>query len=433
MTAPPPDVGSQSARQTVEEAINNALPNVDDLPARSEFDITETEAQQAISSILSTSANAEAILNIQQSRKSSLLSTIFCDEFAKSSQAATVAVDSADIMEAISSSPVARASISTNTTAYNTISEDNMALGKYVAGLAGLIPQNYTTIDDVTSDNPSMDSVLAEQIAVDALLSSEVGITSVSNNPATALSSITGSPSAMDVLSNSQTAKDTIGAEGSAFSEIASNNMSIGKYAAGLSGLEPSDYADYSAVLSDSTAFSTLLGSSLGIEASVRSPVAFSLLLASPSSDDVWSEDTPSSTVWASGEPSVPTSGGVSGLSIDYNTVPGRLSGTGQALELSGSGANNQKAGPAGWTFTVDLSDYQTFEVYTQEVSTSGTIMAIVIGTEKVFKSSGSSGWTQRSFDVSSKSGPTDILLALTDDSLSTTAGVYQFDDLALN
>jgi len=46
--------GEISRREMVELALNNALPNVDDLPARSEYDITQSQLDAELSDIART-------------------------------------------------------------------------------------------------------------------------------------------------------------------------------------------------------------------------------------------------------------------------------------------------------------------------------------------------------------------------------------------
>ena len=88
-------------------------------------------------------------------------------------------------------------------------------------------------------------------------------------------------PFVMNAVSASQTARDAIGTDGVGYDAVAAVAMAIGKYAAGIAGLDPTAYADIDAVASDANAMDAVSASLLAYNAVFKSDYSVSSLWAS--------------------------------------------------------------------------------------------------------------------------------------------------------
>ena len=157
---------------------------------------------------------------------------------ASSSAMASVAA-SAPAMNAIARSANARAVIGSSGNGYDAIKVSPMAIGKLVAGFAGLDPTDFAH---------------------------------------------------MDAVAASAVARAAIGTSGAAYDAIKLSDLAMAKYIAGSAGLAPASVASLSAlmasasamqVVADSTpALAALVGSSLAIAAAVASTPAMAALVA---------------------------------------------------------------------------------------------------------------------------------------------------------
>jgi len=159
-----------------------------------------------------------------------------------------------------------------------------------------------TTMENVAGSPTVMDEVSTSSTAMDAVSTSS-----------TAMDAVSTSSTAMDAVSASQTARDAIGTDGVGYDAVASVAMAIGKYAAGIAGLTPTNYADIDAVASDanamdavstsSTAMDAVSASSTAMDAVMASLTARSLLLQSQfAAGSVWKDTNASQRIWEQGE-----------------------------------------------------------------------------------------------------------------------------------
>ncbi len=151
---------------------------------------------------------------------------------------------------------------------------------------------------------------------------SKTTMENVAGSP-TVMDEVSTSSTAMDAVSASQTARDAIGTDGVGYDAVASVAMAIGKYAAGIAGLTPTNYADINAVASDanamdavstsstamdavstsSTAMDAVSASSTAMDAVMASLTARSLLLQSQfAAGSVWKDTNASQRIWEQGE-----------------------------------------------------------------------------------------------------------------------------------
>ena len=115
-----------------------------------------------------------------------------------------------------------------------------LAVGKYIATLAGLSCSAYKDID----------AVVASQVAMTAVAASQV---------------------AMAAIQKSQTALNA----------IAASSMATAKYAAGAAGLNPADYADMTAIAASQVAMAAVAASSVAMAAVAASNTATKAIAAS--------------------------------------------------------------------------------------------------------------------------------------------------------
>ena len=227
VTAPPPDVGSMSTRELVEMAINNALPNIDDLPARSEYDITQSQLESELDAIAANAREIRSVFRGQPSAVSVSESVAAMDAVSASSTA----------MNAASASQTTRDVIYGSQLAFDAVAAKNMAIGKFVAGSAGLTPSNFAD---------------------------------------------------MDAVSASQAARDAVNASQAAFDIVSSLNMAIGKFVAGSAGLTPSNFADMDAVSASSTAMDAVSGSTIARTLAIGNQHAIDSLWSTTTGSETW-------------------------------------------------------------------------------------------------------------------------------------------------
>ena len=125
-----------------------------------------------------------------------------------------------------------------------------LAVGKSVATLAGLSCSAYKDIDAVAASSTAMAAIVAAPVAMAALWRSDTAIKALQAN-ATAWKTFTGATSAV-----------------------------MGKTVAILAGLNPSSYADMTAIAASSTAMAAIAASATARAAICASTVAYNYLLS---------------------------------------------------------------------------------------------------------------------------------------------------------
>jgi hypothetical protein len=147
--------GDASTRELVELAINNALPNIDDLPARSEFDITQPQLETELDNIAATQSDIRPVVRGQPS--------------------AVSVSESQTAMDAVSGSQTAMDAVSGSQTAIDAVIASQLALDTVVA--------SQTAMDAVSGSQTAMDAVSASQTAMDSVFDSGVALTAISKVP----------------------------------------------------------------------------------------------------------------------------------------------------------------------------------------------------------------------------------------------------------
>ena len=325
------------------------------------------------------------------------------------------------VMDAVSTSSTARDAIGTSGAGYDAIAAVAMAVGKYAAGIAGLDATTYADIDAVASDSTAMDAVST-------------------------------SSTAMDAVSMSQTARDVIGTSGVGYDAVAAVAMAIGKYAAGIAGLDPTAYADIDAVASDANAMDAVSTSSTAMDAVSTSQTAMDAVSTSaPAMDAVsasliartaaFHSDYSVSSLWASspGAKTILESGGSPTLPETYDDPRSSESGTiikiedGTEKSLPGNATSALKIDVndsddqyrRGLTLDLDLSDASTLEFDDRGYRGADSRIkhGVEVGGDTLISNGGKNGWTTRSVDVSSYNGTQPVLFFT--DTGSNTRGYW--------
>ena len=184
-----------------------------------------------------------------------------------------------------------------------------LAVGKSIATLAGLSCSAYKDIDAVVASSTAMTAIVAAPVAMAAMWRSDTAIKALQAN-ATAWKTFTGASSAvmgktvailanlnpsgyadmtavaasstaMAAVAASSTAMAAIQKSQTALNAIAASSMATAKYAAGAAGLNPADYADMKAVAASSTAMAAVAASSTAMAAIAASATARTAICAS--------------------------------------------------------------------------------------------------------------------------------------------------------
>ena len=129
-----------------------------------------------------------------------------------------------------------------------------LAVGKSIATLAGLSCSAYKDIDAVAASQVAMTAVAASQVAMTAVAASQVAMTAVAASQV-AMAAIVKSPVAMAAMWRSDTAIKALQANATAWKTFTGATSAVmGKTVAILANLDPSGYADMTAIASSQVA-----------------------------------------------------------------------------------------------------------------------------------------------------------------------------------
>ena len=145
-----------------------------------------------------------------------------------------------------------------------------LAVGKSIATLAGLSCSAYKDIDAVVASSTAMTAVAASSTAMAAVAASS-----------TAMAAIVAAPVAMAALWRSDTAIKALQANATAWKTFTGASSSVmGKTVAILANLDPSGYADMTAIAASSTAMAAIIANSTALNAVVTSSTAMTAIIA---------------------------------------------------------------------------------------------------------------------------------------------------------
>ena len=205
------------------------------------------------------------------------------------------------------------------------------------------------------------------------------------------MDAVSTSSTAMDAVSASQTARDAIGTDGVGYDAVAAVAMAIGKYAAGIAGLDPTAYADIDAVASEANAMDAVSASSLAVQSVTGSALALWRFLSSAEvNTSFWSNATGTEAFWDhNGDLADPH------WQLDADSRHG-----GKALFLD---CDQFPSGGDYIPWTVDLGSASSLTVYEKTLDARATNFEIIVnGTLEYSASNNNTSYTGRTVDVSS-------------------------------
>ena len=208
--------------------------------------------------------------------------------------------DYADI-DAVAASQVAMAAIQKSQTALNAIAASSMATAKYAAGAAGLNPADYADMTAIASSQVAMTAVASSQVAMAAVAASQVAMAAVAASQVAmaavaassvamaavaasqvAMAAIVKSPVAMAAMWRSDTAIKAMQANATAWKTFTGASSAVmGKTVAILANLDPSGYADMTAIAASQVAMAAVAASQVAMAAIAASATARAAICAS--------------------------------------------------------------------------------------------------------------------------------------------------------
>ena len=179
-------------------------------------------------------------------------------------------------MDALAASAVARAAVKENEDAWKVVTETDAFVTKYAIGClenATYKPSNFANMAAIASNSGAVTALSASQIAMTALSASQIAMTALS-----------ASQIAMTALSASRIARNAILNNSVSWKVVTDSNSFIAKYAIGClesSSYKPENFANMSAIVSNSAALAALASSSTAMSALASSSTAMSALASS--------------------------------------------------------------------------------------------------------------------------------------------------------
>ena len=173
-----------------------------------------------------------------------------------SSVAMTAVIGNATALNAVVTSSVAMTAIQKSQTALNAIAASSMATAKYAAGAAGLNPADYADMTAIAASQVAMTAIVKSPVAMAAMWRSDTAIKALQAN-ATAWKTFTGATSAV-----------------------------MGKTVAILANLDPSGYADMTAIAASQVAMAAVAASNTATKAIAASQTALNAIAGSTTALD---------------------------------------------------------------------------------------------------------------------------------------------------
>ena len=156
-----------------------------------------------------------------------------------------------------------------------------LAVGKSIATLAGLSCADYADIDAVAASQVAMAAVAASQVAMTAVIGNATALNAVVTS-SVAMTAIVKSPVAMAAMWRSDTAIKALQANATAWKTFTGATSAVmGKTVAILANLDPSGYADMTAIAASQVAMTAVIGNATALNAVVTSSVAMAAVAAS--------------------------------------------------------------------------------------------------------------------------------------------------------
>ena len=160
---------------------------------------------------------------------------------------------------------------------WRAVGGSKLAVGKSIATLAGLSCSAYKDIDAVAASQVAMAAIIGNPTALNAVVTSQVAMTAIVKSPV-AMAAMWRSDTAIKALQANATAWKTFTGASSAV---------MGKTVAILANLDPSGYADMTAVAASQVAMAAVAASATARAAVCASDVAYNYLLSKATFDTI--------------------------------------------------------------------------------------------------------------------------------------------------
>ena len=169
-------------------------------------------------------------------------------------------------IDAVAASSTAMTAVAASSTAMTAVAASSTAMAAIIA--------NATALNAVVTSSTAMAAIIANSTALNAVAASSTAMTAVAAS-STAMAAIVAAPVAMAALWRSDTAIKALQANATAWKTFTGASSSVmGKTVAILAGLNPSSYADMTAIAASSTAMTAVAASSTAMAAVVNSTTA---------------------------------------------------------------------------------------------------------------------------------------------------------------
>ena len=166
-------------------------------------------------------------------------------------------------IDAVAASQVAMAAIIGNATALNAVVTSQVAMAAVIG--------NATALNAVVTSSVAMAAIIGNSTALNAVVTSSV-----------AVAAIVKSPVAMAAMWRSDTAIKALQANATAWKTFTGASSAVmGKTVAILANLDPSGYADMTAIAASQVAMAAIIGNATALNAVVTSQVAMAAVAAS--------------------------------------------------------------------------------------------------------------------------------------------------------
>ena len=159
---------------------------------------------------------------------------------------------------------------------WRAVGGSKLAVGKSIATLAGLSCSAYKDIDAVAASQVAMTAVASSQVAMTAVAASQVAMTAIVKSPV-AMAAMWRSDTAIKALQANATAWKTFTGASSAV---------MGKTVAILANLDPSGYADMTAIAASQVAMAAVAASNTATKAIAASQTALNAIAGSTTALD---------------------------------------------------------------------------------------------------------------------------------------------------
>ena len=161
-----------------------------------------------------------------------------------------------------------------------------LAVGKSIATLAGLSCSAYKDIDAVVASQVAMAAIIANATALNAVVTSSVAMAAVAASQV-AMAAIVKSPVAMAAMWRSDTAIKALQANATAWKTFTGATSAVmGKTVAILANLDPSGYADMTAIAASQVAMTAVAASNTATKAIAASQTALNAIAGSTTALD---------------------------------------------------------------------------------------------------------------------------------------------------